>query len=237
MKKFIILLPLFLGFLGLLILAPNTYSYPVPPVTVGQEIKFADGPGTTNGGEFKIYDWNSGNYIFDSFCLEKNEYISYGKKFIVGDISTYAELGGEWGGTNGKDPLDPMTAYLYHHFFWGTLSEYNYLNDDSSSEFATRADSANALQEAIWYIEEEIEEFNGTTPFDATHNYYTQLAFDAEWPDIGDVRVINLIGSRCGRHRQDQLTVAPVPEPATMFLLGSGLIGLAAIGRKKFRKK
>ena len=34
----------------------------------------------------------------------------------------------------------------------------------------------------------------------------------------------------------DNVRVSPDPGPATMILLGTGLIGLAILGRKKFRK-
>lgn len=213
-------------FLCTLFLAPGVYAY---GVVVDQHIKLQDGPGPHPGGEFMVYDWNSSDYLFNTFCLEKNEYFNYGVELVVDDISTEARAGGVGGGS--PDPLDEKTAYLFHHFFWGTLQGYYYDSSNTGGVFGSRDASAGVLQEAIWYLENEI------TLGTPTNNYYVDLALNnGVGFGFGDVRVMNLTYLN-GSAAQDQLTVQPVPEPTTMLLVGIGLIGLAGLGRKKFHHK
>jgi len=218
------------------------------PAFAGPTVTLNDSYGTTGGGEFIAVP--SGLSVtpislgespdgFETFCVEKNEYFRPGSTYNV-QISLATIEGGISGqdppGSN-QDPLDPMTAYLYHRFVTRSLTGYDYDDPDE------RVESANALQHVIWYIEDE--ESKSWTDGDGSlaDRFYsdaleaTTLGNDGEviWSGTGGVYVMNLYkydsyGRIC--HKQDQL-IAVIPAPGAVVLGGIGVCLIGWLRRRR----
>jgi hypothetical protein len=151
--------------------------------------------------------------ILSTFCVESKEHFSFGGSYyaVVNDKTSYG------GANGGHDSLDARSAFL------GT----KFLSGDADFQ------DQDALQKAIWYIEEE----SG-----GADNSYVTAATDAvnnnEWSGLGNMRIVNLYESYSNGvysgYAQDQLVmIAPVPTPGAIVLgsLGTMIVGL--IRRRK----
>ena len=199
---------LFASYDGTITLYQNAYSY-------------------ANGGQFTAV--TSGLGTFQTFCIEYNE------EYVPGSTYEYNQNTGAVAGGAGVDATDPHTglsmdnisigtAWLYSQFRAGTLA--NYFN-------ASQQLNAGALQDAIWYLENETTTlaFNGvdgtyyydlakaalglndTTIFKDSDGAYGVIALN-----LFDGPYSTAVQSPNGQTynlNQDQLAI--VPEPTTMI--------------------
>ena len=174
-----------------------------------------DRPTTYGGGEFDALI--DGGTLFQTFCLERNESLSFGTpyNFTVG-------MGAVNGGVDGgnPDPISSETAYLFTNFAHGDLSGYT----------GSGADQI-ALQYAIWYFEEAVELSVANAAGAGT---WIALADANANGSFYDVHVINPYSTVDEQIVQRQSVLQRIPEASALLLFGSGLIGL--IGYRRTRR-
>ena len=129
----------------------------VASLQVGDRIHFTDKEGSTGGGEFGVHKLVSaspagGNVasseLFRTFCIERTEYIDLNVNgFVIDSISKSAN----GGLPSGPDQIEQQTAWLFYNYTRGTLAGYDYTDNSLARKI-----SANALQNAIWFLEGEI---------------------------------------------------------------------------------
>jgi hypothetical protein len=167
----------------------------------------------SSSGSSGTYNWSQPEtFVFD---VASGDYI-----YVAGwsDDSTAQGWIGQFISTAG--------TILSNKSSWEVFLTFSDLDDGSAAP--TAANVTGFISTAKWSpVEYSID--NGQGPWGSI----SSISAEADWIWGSPLQP----GSNYGEYQIFRTQVAPVPEPATMLLLGTGLIGLAGLGRKKLFKK
>ena len=176
------------------------------------------------GGAFRATTTGTllGNSSFVTFCLEVNEYFSYGTQYNF-TLSDAAVNGGVSGGS--PDPVSDATRWLYYQVVSGGYALI--------SAFGTSPGVGARVQEAIWYLEGERTQGQiNADAFSLASYATTNQNWGGLYAQGNRVYAMNLT-DQYGNRVQDQLAYSSIAEPGSLLLLGSGLIVMATLVRRR----
>lgn len=174
---------------------------------------------------------------FATFCLETQEYFSPGGTYWVEFTNLINK-----NASPAPIPLNRGSARLYHLFQTQELDDIVYqgvnLYDFTA---ANRKAAAGKLQSALWILQGEDPD-PGTNPL---VNYAKATWADWALPNASPsgaldtpVKVVNMWTNAAHTgYAQDMIVCWSVSEPGILLLLGTGMLGLALVGRKTRRQR